>query len=648
MPRPAEPGRRYIAGLDGLRAVAVLSVIAYHLGFSWAGGGLLGVGVFFTLSGYLITDLLMGDWRRHGHLRLRTFWLHRARRLLPALFSMLAVVSVLVALLNPDWLGTVRQQVVSGSLYFANWSTIAQHGSYFAQFAPPMPLDHLWSLSIEEQFYLVWPLLLLVGMRLTHGRRRLAALPLVLTAASVAAMALLYHPGADPTRVYEGTDTRAFALLVGAALAVFWPSRALHRMSRSRPRNLLDVTGLVGLAGILVLEWRTNALSSFLYPAGFLLLSLATVAVVAAVVIPGSRLGNALGWRPVRWIGVRSYGIYLWHWPIIVLIGKGSGDMRYVQAVLAVALTLLVSDLSWRFLEQPIRRGSLSRLWGHVLHGAGALRARRQALAVSGTAVMVSLPVLGLTGTLPKALARVSSAPWSNARQVMAYERTEVGRLASQWVQRTDSSELRTACRSVVYIGDSTSTAEMSPTAIPDPAFRLDRQLADAGVETVHIELSGGRSIVEVWQSHANAATVARQYMAQGYRGCWIIAIGTNDVRNTAAGATPGLATRIGQMMSIVHGQPVLWVNLKTLMPDSNLYGASRMQAFDRDLRAACRRHSNLRVFDWAAYAQRKWFIYDGIHYYPPGYFARAYLIPRALAVAFPRHGHSSASCLVG
>src|SRR5439155_5347766 len=157
MPRLAESGRRYVPGLDGLRAVAVLAVIGYHLNLSWVKGGLLGVGVFFTLSGYLITDLLLGHWHDRGSLGLGNFWLRRARRLLPALFLMLVVVSVWVALFDAAQLASVRRQVISASLYFANWSTIAQHGSYFARFATPLPLDHLWSLSIEEQFYLVWP-----------------------------------------------------------------------------------------------------------------------------------------------------------------------------------------------------------------------------------------------------------------------------------------------------------------------------------------------------------------------------------------------------------------------------------------------------------------------------------------------------------
>ena len=287
MPRPIEQGRRYVPGLDGIRALAVISVIAYHLGLPWAKGGMLGVGVFFTLSGYLITDLLLGHWRRHGGLGLGTFWLRRARRLLPALFLMLATVSVWVALFDASQLDQVRRQVISSAFYFANWSTIAQHGSYFARFATPLPLDHLWSLSIEEQFYLVWPWLLLLTIRCWGTRRALLWMTLGLAAASMVAMGLEFHPGYDPTRAYEGTDTRAFTLLIGAALAIVWPSRLPNRAAvNPRLPILLDGFAVLGIVAIVVLIWQTDAFTSFLYPYGFLILSLATAAVVAAVVHP--------------------------------------------------------------------------------------------------------------------------------------------------------------------------------------------------------------------------------------------------------------------------------------------------------------------------------------------------------------------------
>src|SRR3984885_752926 len=285
MPEPALRTARYMPGLDGIRALAVLAVIAYHLGFGWAQGGLLGVGVFFTLSGYLITDLLLAAWDQ-GRWRLRDFWLRRARRLLPALFVMLAVVTIWVAIADSSRLAELRGEVISAVLYVNNWWQISQHVSYFARFSAPSPLNHLWSLAVEEQFYLLWPWLLLLGLKLVPERHRpirirprLAALTLVLATASAVEMALLYHPGFDTTRIYEGTDTRAFGLLIGAALAMVWPSRSLTTHVTAGARRILDAGGAVGLAAIVVLVWRENGYGAFLYPYGIVLLSLATAAV---------------------------------------------------------------------------------------------------------------------------------------------------------------------------------------------------------------------------------------------------------------------------------------------------------------------------------------------------------------------------------
>src|ERR1700729_2609771 len=230
MPEPVRSGQRYMPGLDGLRALAVLAVIAYHEQLGWAPGGLLGVGVFFTLSGYLITDLLLGQWARSGGVNLGDFLLRRARRLLPALFVMLAVVTAWITVVSPSRLASLRGAVAAAATYSSNWFYIYTHNSYFARFAPAGPLDHLWSLAVEEQFYLVWPALLLLGLFVMRGRRTrtvawLALPTLALAAASAALMAALYQPGPDPTRIYEGTDTRAAGLLIGAALAMFLAAR---------------------------------------------------------------------------------------------------------------------------------------------------------------------------------------------------------------------------------------------------------------------------------------------------------------------------------------------------------------------------------------------------------------------------------------
>src|SRR6201996_9577747 len=209
-----------------------MAVGAYHLGLGWVPGGMLGVGVFFTLSGYLLTVLLLAGYHRTGRLVLADFWRRRARRLLPAVLVMLVVVMAWVTALDRSQLPALRGVAVSALGYVSNWWLIAQHSSYFARFGPPSPLGHLWSLAVEEQFYLIWPWLLWVGLlcireplRTARGRRRLALATLVLAACSTIAMAVLYHPGFDPSRVYDGTDTRAFGLLIGAALAMVWPSR---------------------------------------------------------------------------------------------------------------------------------------------------------------------------------------------------------------------------------------------------------------------------------------------------------------------------------------------------------------------------------------------------------------------------------------
>ncbi len=409
MPRPVESGRRYVPGLDGIRALAVLCVIAYHLNVPWARGGMLGVGVFFTLSGYLITDLLLGHWYRHANLGLRTFWLHRARRLLPALFLMLTVVSLWVAIFDTSQLADVRRQVISSALYFANWSTIAAHGSYFSRFAAPLPLDHVWSLAIEEQFYLAWPWLLGLGIILLRSRLALALLTLVGAAGSAYLMSHLYHPGFDPTRVYEGTDTRASGLLIGAALAMLWPSDFPRRRGRWALRHPLglDLIGIVGIVGILVLVWKTDAFDPFIYPTGFILLSAATAAIVFAVVNPTSVLGPMLGCAPLRWIGVRSYGIYLWQWPIVVLWGAPRVGVNWPQAALQVAVTFVVAALSWRLLEEPIRHGALGRLWRRGGTGFADFGVRRRRLALSaGTVCAVGVATVGLSGVLPGRLGR--------------------------------------------------------------------------------------------------------------------------------------------------------------------------------------------------------------------------------------------------
>jgi peptidoglycan/LPS O-acetylase OafA/YrhL len=645
VPEPIQSGQRYLPGLDGLRALAVLAVIAYHLQLGWAPGGMLGVGVFFTLSGYLITDLLLGQYEATGRLQLADFWRRRARRLLPAMFVLLVVVAAWVTLLDRPELSALRGVVLAATANVTNWWLIAQHSSYFAQFGPPSPLGHLWSLAVEEQFYLVWPWLLWLGLRRARGRHgtrvRLAAAALLLASLSAIEMAMLYRPGYDPTRIYDGSDTRAFALLIGAALAFVWPSRRLRAGITSGARRILDGAGCTGLAVIAVLVCCTNDYSAFLYRGGIVLLSVATALVVGTAASPASRIGRALGWRPLRWLGVRSYGIYLWHYPIIVLTTPAGGRDTVVRGALQVAASIGVAELSWRYVEEPVRRGAIGRCLARARSARWDLQAagRRVWIPAAGAAVVCVLAGAGLTGAVPLKPAAASSSPPavpSSARAVPGSARAAPDRASAP---AAPSGPARSSCRSVVHIGDSTSDGLVSPDYLPDPRQRIAAQYAQVGATRLITEISGGRSIVETTGGQQNAYTVAQQLVKDGYRGCWVLALGTNDTADVYVGSAVSQAARIQRMMSLIGNQPVMWVNVTSLLT-SGPYAESQMRLWNSALIQACARYPDMRVYDWAAAAQSSWFIADGIHYTSAGYAARAHLIAQALAAAFPASGH--------
>ncbi len=349
----------YMPGLDGLRALAVLAVIVYHLNPDWAPGGLLGVSLFFVLSGYLITNILLTQWEQTGRIDLRDFWLRRARRLLPALFVMLAGVLTWSVLFAPERLTALKQEVLAAIFYISNWYLIFHQVSYFEQFGPPSPLGHLWSLAVEEQFYLFWPLLLGLGLRWLPQRKWIIGGTAAVALASVIAMALIYMPGQDPSRVYYGTDTRASALLVGALLAMILPSRKMAAGLSGGKRLAIDTAGAMGLLAVLIMMVKTNQYQASLYHGGLMLYSLASACLVAALAHPAGSLSRLFGWRPLRWLGKCSYGIYLWHYPVIVLTSPAveTEGPNIGRMLLQIAASIALAALSRRLIEDPIRYG---------------------------------------------------------------------------------------------------------------------------------------------------------------------------------------------------------------------------------------------------------------------------------------------------
>lgn len=674
MPRPVQG--RYLPALDGLRAIAVALVIGYHVAAPGMGGGLLGVAVFFTLSGYLITTILLRSFRRTGGLELKTFWLRRARRLLPAVLVVLAVVLALTFVMDRAAMPAREIEALSALFYVANWATIARGVSYFQRFDAPSPLSHLWSLAVEEQFYLIWPLLLLLLLRVCRGQlRRVAAVTTALAAGSFLLLSILHTPGLDNTRAYEGTDTRAGGLLLGAALAMLWRPREIPE-GRSAPR-VFDIIGVAGLIGIGWLVMTTDEYSASLYRGGLLLLTLSTLAAIVGAVQPGTLFGRVLGTRPFTWLGERSYGVYLWHLPVIALMPASVfRTVPWVRSGLAILITLVVSTLSWRILEDPIRRLGFKEAFRRI--GSVPTFARTSAI------VMTSLLTLGLTfglayagtwvtdrvrpdgGSLavsaptgvnpgdesalvppdaknptnpdsPPSLSTGSSGPTSTG--------TPSG---SATTDIPGQSGLKTSCKTVVHIGESTSLGFIRPDYVPNAADRIEAQYKRVGVDKFISEIAGARSIIEVAHGAPNAQTVVDKYVNATYDGCWVIAMGTNESANINAGGVLTRDERIDLLMKkIPSNQPVLWLTVKTLL-DRGPYRNDGMQEMDAALVRATERYPNMRVYDWAAEVQDKWYIFDGIHFSTYGYTQRARRLANALAIAFPASGDWSSDKVVG
>jgi len=400
MPKPVErtgPRLAYRPGLDGLRAIAVAGVFLYHSRIDWLPGGFLGVDLFFVLSGYLITSLLLVEWEARNRIDLRRFWLRRARRLLPALVVVVLAALILAAIFARDDLARTRGDAVSSLLYYTNWHEIIANHSYFNLTGRPSLLQHLWSLAVEEQFYVIWPLLLVPGLVLL-GRKRLPFLVAAGIAGSAALMWLLYNP-TDPTRVWNGTDTRAFLLLMGILLALVWPY--VERLRRALP--LLELFGVAALVATVLLFRQMHDYDPTLWQGGDLAASFCFVVLIAAVAHPGTGLGEALGVQPLRWLGERSYGIYLWHWPVIELMRPGV-DISWTGpgvVVAQAAIVLTAAELSYRFVEQPIRTGSLQRRL--------AERPRRLRLELVGAGLMGLIAAFSVLFVIPSAVNPITS-----------------------------------------------------------------------------------------------------------------------------------------------------------------------------------------------------------------------------------------------
>ena len=429
---PARPKSRYIPALDGLRTLAVVAVVLYHLNLTWAQGGLLGVTIFFVLSGYLITRLLINEIAKTGRIDLKSFWIRRIRRLFPAVVTVVVVTCALCTVFNHVMLTKMRPDILPSLLFFNNWWQILHNVSYFNALGDPSPLTHFWSLAIEEQFYLIWPPLLLAMVSMHTSKPNTRRVVLGLAAVSAVAMMVLYNPATDPSRVYYGTDTRVFSLLLGAWMA-FIPDRDLaparlvrhlgldrlagagkHDKSKSntaeaattKPSELarfwsspasIDLLGVVGLVGLAAMVALTNGYTAFQYRGGTLLCSILTLMVIAACVQPQGMVARALAAEPLVWIGKRSYSIYLWHYPLLLLMNPVANinDTPWWHYILQVLLVVAAAECSYRFIETPFRKGAFGRTVSELRDGtatpAGWVHAHIPTCAACAVVLVVAL-----------------------------------------------------------------------------------------------------------------------------------------------------------------------------------------------------------------------------------------------------------------
>jgi len=621
-------------GLDGLRALAVLAVIAFHEQLTAFPGGFLGVDVFFVLSGYLITDLLVAQWNRHGGLRLGAFWARRARRLLPALAVVLVAVTAATALIEPGQLATLRQALLGAVTYSSNWWQIG-HQSYFAQFGPPDPLQHLWSLAIEEQFYLVWPLLLIIVLKTCESTRIRAGVAWTAAALSAVTMALIYVPGADPSRVYYGTDTHSSALLIGSALALSWPLRRLQGLTRQN----VQAFDAVGLAGIAVLGWAMGHFAghdSSLYPYGLLIAALAAGGVVLAAASTGL-VGWLLGWGPLRWIGARSYGIYLWHWPVIALTAAALRQQSETPLLwlAETALAIGLAAASWRWVEQPIMRdGFRATIRGRATAVTGSITAGQwspaavfpavaavAAVAVAATAgywVVHARPSSGLAAQISQGVkisqqdqgqqpptaqpGRSQGQPAVTASPVASQPGSSPAPTAATPGPQATArpASVRVSGSEVSAIGDSVMLASAPQLQQALPGISIDAQVSR--------QVSVGISIVGQL-----AATGA-------LRPVLVFALGTNGT------FTPG---QVRQLLAVIGPARKLVL--------VNTYEARSWEAGDNQvIAAAARRFPNVVMANWFAVIEHRTDLLwpDEVHPQPAGARLYAHMVARAVRAA--------------
>ena len=639
------PYRRqfYISALDGLRALAVLAVFAYHVDERRFPGGFLGVDLFFVISGYVITLGLLDEWQARGSIDLRHFWWRRVRRLMPAAIALILGTLAITSVTFPERMASLRGEAAAALGYVANWYLVFHRMPYFETLSAPSMLRHLWSLAVEEQFYLLWPPLLTGALRVMRPRWAFAG-TVLLAVASAAWLGVLYEADASADRLYYGTDTRGFALLGGAALAFVWKPRLAQHTFGLRDA-VSGFVGVVCLAAFAALCWRLNGATDFMYRGGLALAALVSLGAVAMCARADNAYTRLLASAPLRWLGKRSYSAYLWHWPVVLLLpvqdALAGGVISTVAVyVAAAACTLAAAEVSYRWIETPFREG-------RVLHLASAwreARGARRGVVLTG-ATLSAIAVLSLSVTVARA--RVPEPPsYLSVPKLSAVLTAEsVGALppAVPVAASTVSAEQTPAAESMspasvvgplpegVTLDGPGVLAQPAPIApvAPTPTFVLPpggefvTAIGDSVMLGAAHALARALGVVdldaEAGRSASAVVDVLRQRAAVGRVGSVVvIQVGDNGALR---------ADRLDDALDLLSGaRRVVVVNLRVPRaweaPNNSI------------LAEAVARHPNAVLVDWHAASEgRGDYLYDDqIHLKPEGAAVYASLIAQAIA----------------
>ncbi|EHC9917376.1 acetyltransferase [Staphylococcus pseudintermedius] len=580
--KPINP--RYMPGLDGVRAVAVIAIIIYHLNPQWLSGGFLGVDTFFVISGYLITSLLLTEYHNTGKIELMSFWLRRVKRLIPAVLFLVMGVIVLSLIFMPTEIQKVRADTIAAIFYVSNWWYIMQNVDYFEQFAV-QPLKHLWSLAIEEQFYLVFPIVLLSLLSFIRRLKSIRIIFLILLVISMIAMMVLYVPNENVARVYFGTDTRIQTLLMGVLLALVWPPFQLKAKVNRQMRTMIDTAGVVGLAILFICFKFVSETNSILYYGGFFLISTVTLLVIASSVHPSGYFAKFLGNKVFTFIGSRSYSLYLWHYPIIVLIHHQfvQGQIPPLVYVVEILLMVLMAEFSYKFIEQPFRKEGFNIFaFNHLKNW------RSQKVLRTWLVIILLIP------TLLVMVGGFNRSAQKNSTRVTEVNTEEIDKLITQPLPLPQLK-----IDGFVVKGNKQKYASWKPLLIGDSVMVDIGDDFRSFVPKADINGKVGRQLVEA------TSLAKRQY--QSYRD-------KNDIVVLELGTNGDFTEE--QLNSLLEqfGEADIYL-VNTRVPRSYESHVNQVLA------KAAKKRANVTLVDWYSRSENhtEYFAPDGIHLQPPG-----------------------------